>query len=92
MVQDLALLVDVLMLGGTLAVDPEVTFEYRRHAMSDSAVKAGTGARFDEERAYFVSISRELAELGWHRAARTALLRPTSRAHAASLVRCCPGR
>jgi hypothetical protein len=85
-VQDLALLVDVLLAGGNLVVDDEVTFEYRRHGQSDSSVRAVSGSRFDEERAYFAAIRSELRTRGWYRAARRARLRPTSRGHALQLL------
>jgi glycosyltransferase involved in cell wall biosynthesis len=85
-VQDLALLVDVLLAGGDLLVDDAVTFEYRRHGQSDSSVRALSGSRFDEERAYFTAIRSELRARGWHRAARRARFRPTSRGHALQLL------
>jgi glycosyltransferase involved in cell wall biosynthesis len=85
-VQDLALLVDTLVSGGTLAVDSRVVFEYRRHAGSDSAVRATAGSRFVEEQDYFRTMAHELGEKGWQRARRAARLRLMSRAHAASLV------
>lgn len=85
-VQDLALLMDVLAQGGTMALAPEVAFSYRRHSGSDSAVKTVGGARFGEERAYFALIARELEALGHHRAARAARAHLTSRLHAAALV------
>jgi glycosyltransferase involved in cell wall biosynthesis len=85
-VQDLALLVDTLLAGGTLAVDSQVVFEYRRHAGSLSSAEAVAGVRFDEEAAYFRAIAGELETRGWLRARRAARLRLMSRAHAASLV------
>lgn len=85
-VQDLALLVDVLVDGGELCVTPEVAFQYRRHADSDSAVKTLEGARFDEERRYHARVAAELNGRGLERPARAARLRPTSRLHATSLL------
>jgi glycosyltransferase involved in cell wall biosynthesis len=85
-VQDLALLVDTLLAGGTVAVDSQVVFEYRRHAGSLSSTEALAGGRFDEEAAYFRTIAGELEARGWLRARRAARLRLMSRAHAASLV------
>lgn len=85
-VQDLALLMDVLAQGGTMALAPEVAFSYRRHSGSDSAVKTVGGARFGEERAYFALIAGELEALGHHRAACAARAHLTSRLHAAALV------
>lgn len=86
-VQDLALLVDVLRQpGGTMALATEVAFQYRRHRGSDSAVKTLGGARFAEEKAYFRTIAKELGESGYPRAARAAKLHITSRLHAAALI------
>lgn len=86
-VQDLALLIDVIVAGGTLVLDPRgETFEYRRHRGSDSALKAAAGTRFDEEREFFEEISRELAAAGWPRAARAARWHWSSRLNAAATV------
>ena len=85
-VQDLALLVDLLVDGATLVVDSEVTFDYRRHAGSDSSVKALSGERFAEEAGYYQQISRELSQRGWSRAATAARTRWTSRLHALTLL------
>lgn len=82
-VQDLALLVDTLCVNGRMLVDDSVTFEYRRHAASDSSLKAMDGRRFAEEREYFAQIESELASQGWHHAARAARWHLTSRLHAA---------
>jgi glycosyltransferase involved in cell wall biosynthesis len=81
-VQDLALIIDVLMSGGTMAIDPVQAFEYRRHRASHSSVKAMTGERFDEEQAYLREIAGELDALGWRLAAVAARARLTSRLHA----------
>lgn len=85
-VLDLALIVDVAFGGGSLVVDPEVTFEYRRHSNSVSSRLAHTGYRFDEERHFFTDAARKCRGLGWSRAAFAADLRATSRLHAASLI------
>jgi glycosyltransferase involved in cell wall biosynthesis len=85
-VLDLAMLIDLLAAGGTIAVDPAVTFEYRRHAASASGTATLTGQRFAEERDFFRSAARKLGSQGWHRAARAARWHPTSRAHAISLI------
>ncbi|MCY7395414.1 MAG: glycosyltransferase [Nocardioides sp.] len=85
-VQDLALLVDVLLAGGTLVVDDEVCFEYRRHAASLSSVQAVSGGRFEEERAYFADITRRAQDVGWSRAARAGRARVMSRAHALTML------
>jgi len=85
-VQDLALLLDVAVSGEPLLLDDEVVFAYRRHGGSDSAVKALSGSRFDEERRLLDRAATDLAALGWHRAARAARWRSTSRLDAASLL------
>ncbi len=85
-VQDLGLLLDVVMRGGTLLVDDRVSFDYRRHDRSLSTVRANTGARFAEERDFLDHIASDLDDLGWQHAARSARRRLTSRIHAALLV------
>jgi glycosyltransferase involved in cell wall biosynthesis len=85
-VQDMALLVDVILDGGELALVPEVAFHYRRHQGSDSAVKTLTGSRFHEEKSYFELIESELDRRGFSQAARAARWHTTSRLHAAALV------
>lgn len=84
-VQDLALLVDVLGTGAPLVVaGGRRTFQYRRHAASDSSVKTHAGgARFAEEAAYYATMAAELSATGRTRAARAAHLRATHRAHLA---------
>jgi glycosyltransferase involved in cell wall biosynthesis len=85
-VQDMALLVDVLLRGGDLVLMPEVAFQYRRHAGSDSSVKTLTGTRFHEEKSYFDLIAGELDRRGMTNAAREARRHVTSRLHAAALL------
>ena len=81
-VQDLALVMDLLMRGEQLVVAPTVCFAYRRHSGSDSSWRALEGTRFLEERAYFVQVAEELTALGWTRAARAARRHISSRLHA----------
>jgi glycosyltransferase involved in cell wall biosynthesis len=81
-VQDLALVLDLLMRGERLVVDPTVCFAYRRHGGSDSSWRALEGTRFLEERDYFQQVARELTALGWSRAARAARMHVSSRLHA----------
>ena len=85
-VQDLALLLDIAAEGGSLVVDPTLSFLYRRHSASDSSVRALDGRRFDEERRFFEGQAARFKELGWNRAARAASFHTTSRLNAASLV------
>lgn len=78
-VHDLALVVDILMAGGSLVVSREVAFRYRRHRASHSSSNARTGARFRQERDYFNDIEAELRMRNWPRAARAARNRLLSR-------------
>lgn len=85
-IQDLALVIDMVLGGAELLVEPEVCFEYRRHTTSASAAKLVDGSRFDGEREYFELAERLCRAHGWRRAARAARLRLTSRAHAVLLA------
>lgn len=85
-VQDLAMIMDVVCRGWSMVLDDRTCFRYRRHTGSDSAVKAIDGTRFDEERAYFLAMAREMADRHWYRAARAARRHVTSRLNAASLM------
>lgn len=85
MVMDLALLMQVLREGGSLVVDPEVTFRYRRHQASYSAIRALDGDRFSDESRFFAREAHALHDAGMPRAERAARLHLTSRLHALSL-------
>lgn len=85
-VQDLALLLDIAAEGGSMVVDPTLSFLYRRHSASDSSVRALDGRRFDEERAFFEFQSARFGQLGWTSASRAASFHTTSRLNAASLI------
>lgn len=85
-VQDLALVIDLLLSGETMVVERDVCFQYRRHRASDSSMRALTGNRFIEERDYFLQISRELEQHGWQRAARAARNHVSSRLHALTVL------
>ncbi|MBB5157951.1 glycosyltransferase family 2 protein [Saccharopolyspora phatthalungensis] len=85
-VQDLALVIDLLLAGETMVVESKVCFQYRRHRGSDSSLRALTGTRFIEERRYFLRISRELEARGWHCAARVARNHVSSRLHALTVL------
>lgn len=85
-VQDLALILDIVAEGGHMAVLPDVVFDYRRHSASDSSVRALDGRRFDEERRFFEGEADRFEALGWPRAAREARRHVTSRLNAASLL------
>jgi hypothetical protein len=81
-VLDLALQLDIALDGGTLLVDDDQTFLYRRHAASASSTAAVDGSRFDEESAFFRDAAARTAALGWRRAARAARLHLSSRLNA----------
>lgn len=81
-IQDLALVIDMVLAGAELLIEPEVSFAYRRHTSSASSSKLLDGSRFDGEREYFELASRLCDEKGWRKAGRAARLRLTSRAHA----------
>jgi glycosyltransferase involved in cell wall biosynthesis len=85
-IQDLALIMDMIYKGDQLLIEPTVCFQYRRHSNSASSSKLIDGSRFAGEREYFAVAAAQAEDLGWHRAARSARLRLTSRAHAASLL------
>lgn len=85
-IQDLALIMDMIYNGDQLLIEPTVCFQYRRHSNSASSTKLVDGSRFAGEREYFAVAAAQAQELGWNRAARSARLRFTSRAHAASLL------
>jgi glycosyltransferase involved in cell wall biosynthesis len=85
-VQDLALVIDLVLRGETMVLGNGVCFQYRRHRGSDSSVRAINGDRFIEERDYFHSIAGELDGLGWHRAATAARNHFSSRLHALSIL------
>jgi glycosyltransferase involved in cell wall biosynthesis len=81
-VQDLGMILDVVLGGGSIVAFSEPVFEYRRHRGSDSAVRSLTGERFDEERRLARELEDELSRVGWRSAVLAARIRPTSRAHA----------
>lgn len=80
---DLALLAELLLDGGAIAVTDHVAFEYRRHAASASSAAATDTLRFAEEAALFAELEQACRARGWRRAARAAAWHLTSRAHAA---------
>lgn len=85
-VLDFALLIDVIVDGGTMVYDPRLAFLYRRHSQSDSSLKALNGTRFVEERTYFAEQGKRFRAMGWNSAARAARLHITSRLNAISLA------
>lgn len=85
-IQDLALIMDMIYAGDQLLIEPIVCFSYRRHSESASSSKLIDGSRFVGERDYFALAATQAKELGWNKAERAAKLRLTSRAHALALV------
>ncbi|MCC2308740.1 glycosyltransferase family 2 protein [Cellulomonas chengniuliangii] len=85
-IQDLALVMDVVCAGGSLLLEPTLCFSYRRHSASASSAKAMDGSRFRGERAYFDLAAEQVGALGWRRARRAARWHITSRLHALTLL------
>jgi glycosyltransferase involved in cell wall biosynthesis len=83
-VQDLDLMLEIVMAGGSLLLDDEVVFSYRRHAGSVSALTGPDGAKFAEERRLFDETAERMRALGWPKAARAARHHLTSRLNALS--------
>ncbi|AQX80778.1 glycosyl transferase family 2 [Plantibacter flavus] len=83
-VQDLAMLLEITKDGGSLVLDDEICFAYRRHSQSVSAVTGPDGSKFRQERTLFAEARRDLTAMGWNRAARAAANHWTSRANALS--------
>ena len=81
-VQDLALALDVCRAGGSLLLDDEVVFDYRRHSGSVSSWRAVDGTRFTEEREFFESLVPDFQSRGWTDAARAARIHLSSRINA----------
>jgi len=82
--QDLTMILAIVADGGSMVVDDEVCFTYRRHSGSVSAEAGPDGSKFLEERALFSETAARMGALGWHRAARAARAHLTSRLHALS--------
>jgi len=83
-VQDLAMLIEITKDGGSLVLDDQVVFNYRRHSGSVSAKTGPDGSKFAQERTLFAEAERDCAALGWTKAARAARHHLTSRLNAAS--------
>lgn len=85
-VQDLALVMDIVLQGGSLVHVPTLAFSYRRHSASASAATLTDGTRFAGDREY-AHIAEDLCRAkGWTRAAVAARVRWTSRLHAVTLM------
>jgi glycosyltransferase involved in cell wall biosynthesis len=83
-VQDLAKLFEITAAGGSLVLDDQVVFDYRRHSTSVSAVTGYDGSKFIQENTLFTEAAARCRELGWTAAARVARAHLSSRLNAAS--------
>lgn len=81
-IADLGWVMDMLLGGGTIAMDKTPVFRYRRFAGNHSSQHAKSMLRFEEEQRYYSYMAERLADHGWHQAARAARLHPTTRLHA----------
>jgi glycosyltransferase involved in cell wall biosynthesis len=81
-VQDLAIVLDMVFAGDSLVLDRTECFSYRRHSGSASAASVFDGRRFAGDRTYFASVVQQAHEAGWLRAERIARRRVVSRLHA----------
>lgn len=86
LIQDLAIVLDIVADGGALLLEPTVCFRYRRHGQSASSASLLDGRRFRGEREYFALAAEQARALGWRRAERAAHLHLTSRLHALTLI------
>lgn len=86
LIQDLAVVMDMVLAGHSIVVEPSVCFRYRRHRASASSASLLDDRRFRGEREYFALAAAQTHELGWHRAERAARWHLTSRLHALSLL------
>ncbi|THA84679.1 glycosyltransferase family 2 protein [Streptomyces sp. A0592] len=86
-IQDLALVVDLLEGGEQMVIDNSTTvFQYRRHAVSESSVQAFSGTRFAEAERYFSAVADRMDARGWPKAARAARFHSASRLHALTML------
>ncbi len=86
LIQDLAIVMDVVTGGGSLLLEPTVCFRYRRHSASASSASLLDGRRFRGERDYFRLAAEQVRGRGWTRAERAARWHVTSRLHALTLL------
>jgi glycosyltransferase involved in cell wall biosynthesis len=78
--QDVITELSIIRDGGSVYLDNEVTFLYRRSATSFSS-KAKTGTRFSEENETYSRFSEEFSQIGWKKASLAARLHITVRLH-----------
>lgn len=81
-VQDVDFEMNVITNGGKLYLDNEPTFKYRRFAGSlSSKEKSSDGTRFEEEKAIYLNLSKDLSNIGWDTASRVAKNHYLSKIH-----------
>jgi glycosyltransferase involved in cell wall biosynthesis len=85
-IQDLALLIELVQRGERLIADKTVCFEYRRHDASESSATAFDGSRFTEAGTFFADVADRMDAHGWRRAARVARLHLSSRVFALTML------
>ncbi|MFH8972640.1 glycosyltransferase family 2 protein [Streptomyces sp. NPDC017890] len=85
-IQDLALIIELIRRGEKLVVDPAPAFRYRRHSGSLSAAEAVTGARFGEAVRFFNEVADDMDRHGWPKAARAARRHLSMRLHALTML------
>jgi glycosyltransferase involved in cell wall biosynthesis len=85
-IQDLAIVVDMIEAGATMALSDDLAFQYRRHDASVSSAEAVAGKRFAEARRYFAGAAVQMDALGWPKAAKAARRYTASRLHAVTLM------
>ena len=85
-VLDWWLQLELLLDGEQALLDPEITFEYRRHPLQMSTTTAFDVTRFHEERALSLRMRAIARARGWKRAARASTVQESSRLHALMIV------
>ncbi len=85
-VQDLAVIIELVEKGEELLADAVPAFRYRRHSASESSLAAVDGSRFDESRRFFTATAQRMEEIGWPRAALVARRHRAVRLHALTLA------
>jgi glycosyltransferase involved in cell wall biosynthesis len=82
--QDLTIIMQIVLSGGTLVLDDDIVFDYRRHSASVSSQGGIDGSKFAEERDVFYETADRCEALSWHRAAGIARRHVPSRLNALS--------
>jgi glycosyltransferase involved in cell wall biosynthesis len=85
-IQDLALLMELVVSGEQLVVDETLCFEYRRHDVSASSATAFDGSRFTEAGTFFADTATRMSGHGWPKAARVARRHLSSRIFALTML------